>query len=51
LSQKVVGVEVNGGQEVVRALLVTGGDRMELLDLGKEILVHFACARKRRASR
>jgi hypothetical protein len=37
---------VDGGQEVARGLLVAGGNRTELLDLGEEVLDQVALAIK-----
>ena len=36
--------ELDGGQEVARGLLVAGGDRAKLLDLGEEVLDQMALA-------
>ena len=40
------GDEPDGGEEVARDLLVSGGDRAKLLDLGKEVLDQMALAIK-----
>jgi hypothetical protein len=42
LSQNDAGDEMDGGEEVPSGLLVSGGDRAKLLDLGEEIFDRVA---------